>query len=381
MRLSPGIISRRWLITLFFPLFCSAQKNDWHSQQLLKWETERIATEAGIVRINDDLKRTFENLKKSEWLLSRARNENNEKAAQAADEAVRVNRETGDRQLTRLKEARQYLAQLNAVIAALKADPGRAEVLREQFDMMNNTQVWIKARDSMMALRYQEPCTFCAELGETIRTKVPPPPGPPKAFSQLQPGDVILVAREQKNLGFNMSTLINLGDRLVTGNDSSRASHTLIYLKTVNGKMLFLDNNPGEGATIITDQQYMEKYGGRSADMARYVGEPLKGDEIKKLYDAARELAVNEINKKPLFEWGPLRVKGGTTYGVKEGDLVCSEASRFALVRAIANREPSAMNPAIPETSDWFKKKILSIGYSPADFTKGEYFRIRTLLD
>lgn len=381
MRLSPGIFSRRGLIPLLFPLFCSAQPTDWYNQQLLKWQTEAESANASITRLQQEIK-VAEFAKRQSWgILCQAQDQKNEKAIKVAEEAIRVHDQTLSRLYANIQKASQYQSQLKELIRLARQQPQRAAALREQFDMMINTEAWVRSRDSMLAFRYQEPCTFCAELGETIRTKVPPPPGPPKQFNQLQPGDVILVAREQKNLGFNMSTLINLGDRLVTGNDSSRASHTLIYLKTVDGKMLFLDNNPGEGATIITDQQYMEKYGGRSADMARYVGEPLKGDEIKKLYDAARELAVNEINKKPLFEWGPLRVKGGTTYGVAGGDLVCSEASRFALVRALGKREPSETNPAIPESSDWFKKKILSIGYSPADFTKGDYFRIRPLLD
>ena len=53
------------------------------------------------------------------------------------------------------------------------------------------------------------------------------------------------------------------------GTSDSRASHTLLCLKTVNGKKFFLDNQSGEGPRIKTEDQILLEYGARTMDVAR----------------------------------------------------------------------------------------------------------------
>ncbi|MBK9570311.1 MAG: hypothetical protein IPO53_10645 [Chitinophagaceae bacterium] len=116
--------------------------------------------------------------------------------------------------------------------------------------------------------RLQEPNKWCNAIYNSL--KINEPPLHFKKFSELQPGDVLLIASD----GI-LGDIISGADRLTSGNQST-ASHTVLYLKEVNGKKLFLDNTPGmsdatngRGPHIINEEQFMKIYGQRDADVAK----------------------------------------------------------------------------------------------------------------
>lgn len=228
---------------------------------------------------------------------------------------------------------------------------------QDEFDKMN--AAWMNKQKELISQRLQEPNRWSTSVYQSLKTKEPPLPY--KKISELQPGDVLLIAPD----GI-LGNLIAGADRFTSGNQSA-ASHTLIFIKEVNGKKLFLDNTPGisdatngRGPHIITEEQFLKIYGGRDADVARPavmgIAQPLNKDESEKLWNAARELAAAEL-KGETTKYGNRLDK--TNYGLWGNDnIVCSEASRWALVKA---------GRKIPETSSPLKK-LMGIGFGPADF-------------
>ncbi len=162
-----------------------------------------------------------------------------------------------------------------------------------------------------------------------------------------------------------MSYWINKGDEIVSSTKESSASHTLIYLKTINGQKMFLDNVPGKGPTIISEQEYLYLYGKRNAEVAQLI-EPLQDKDGEKLYQVARQLANEQLQMKSQKN---NNIITDTKYGVIGTDMVCSEASRWVLINSGKN---------VPETDDTFKKMI-GMEYSPADFCKSKYFIVTPL--
>lgn len=55
---------------------------------------------------------------------------------------------------------------------------------------------------------------------------------------------------------------------------ASRVSHTVLYLREINGVKLFLDNQPNEGPRIISEEQLLKIYSRQNADVAT-IAEPL----------------------------------------------------------------------------------------------------------
>ncbi len=153
--------------------------------------------------------------------------------------------------------------------------------------------------------------------------------------------------------------LIRLADRLASRDSNSPVSHSLICLKAVKGKKLFLDSTPGKGARIITEDEFQELYGKREAHVAQMAGltngwrvaQPLRKDEAEKLWAAAMEL----VQKERTTPHGPL---DSSNYGAWGDDLVCSEASRWALIKA---------GRTIPATSSSLKRRV-GVQFGPADF-------------
>jgi hypothetical protein len=164
----------------------------------------------------------------------------------------------------------------------------------------------------------------------------------------------------------------------------------VIFLKTLpDGRKLYLDNQPDPvtidykepftgnpaygGPRIITEEEFLRKYGGRGTEVAR-LAQPLKGEEGEKLFDAAVEMARKnrqEIGKN--WVASPLL---GTGYGAwGPGNVVCSEADWMLLNRAMAERPDGA---AIPGTTD-VVKRTLGVHFSPADFENSPYFLVTPL--
>ena len=143
------------------------------------------------------------------------------------------------------------------------------------------------------------------------------------------------------------------GDRLVSRDPRSPLSHTLIYLKEIRGKKLFLDNTPGRGKgprRLSSRTKSGDCCGDRQTYVAQLVT-PLEPEEAEALYAAARELTL----KEPPGSHGIL---DASHYGAWGDDMVCSEVSRWALLKAGRNIEATGS----------LAKRLLGIEYSPADF-------------
>jgi hypothetical protein len=171
-----------------------------------------------------------------------------------------------------------------------------------------------------------------------------------KRFSDLSPGDVLLVAPEE---GWGLDALkhktINLADKLTSWECDSQAYHTFIYLKTVNGKKLFLDNLPNEGPLIKNEDQILKEYGKSSMDVAQPLSEP-DGD---KLWEAAKKLQKGNLDR---LGKGVIDETGYGLYG--NDNMVCSETSRWALVQA---------GVPVPGSKSLYKRE-LGIYIGPANF-------------
>jgi hypothetical protein len=184
------------------------------------------------------------------------------------------------------------------------------------------------------------------------------PPLPYKNFDELQPGDVILVAPDDIP-----GKAILWGDQIASGSTESAASHTITYLKEVNGQKLFMDNVPLHGPTIISEKQLKEKYGSRNMDVAQLskfgIAQPLNEAEAEKLFKAAVKMQSDNINS------------GNSNYGVRgDNNMVCSEAS-WALINSTGRTIPG---------TDFGVKSKFDVNFSPADFyARKQYFLITSL--
>jgi hypothetical protein len=234
-----------------------------------------------------------------------------------------------------------------------KSTPVDSKVLQEQTEFENRNADWKKKQRLLVEERLREPNEYASEIYKSLKTNAPPPPW--KTFNELQSGDVLLI--EGKAIAY-------LDNKFSAGNDTSKASHTVLYLKEVNGKKLFLDNQPFEGPRIISEDTFQELYGPRQAQVAK-LAQPLNEQEGKKLFTAAVEMA--QKNRKEIANnWfgTPLL---DTNYGVwgKE-NVVCSE-SDWALINTAGRK--------IPKSGDRIKVG-LGVDFSPADYQNSKYFLV-----
>jgi hypothetical protein len=242
---------------------------------------------------------------------------------------------------------KRRIAVRNDEIAKISAELGKM-----------NPPVTIPSVKADIARRQVEPDPMCQALARSLKGKVPPPLTKVR-FPQLKPGDVLLIAPERAlTLGMWTGFYIKLFDKLTSMEWQSRASHTCIFVKEVKGVKFFLDNLPGEGPRIKGEDQMIKEYGGRSMDVAR----PVNKVDGKRLWDAARELGIKQINAdlKKLDDSELVRqMNNWTNYGLYGDDnMVCSEADRWALIQA---------GLEIANTDSPFKK-LAGIYFGPANF-------------
>ncbi|MCJ7524591.1 MAG: hypothetical protein MUP71_05115 [Candidatus Aminicenantes bacterium] len=207
--------------------------------------------------------------------------------------------------------------------------------------------------DAMFAKQEAPPEPRVKSIIRSLKIKAPPLPD--MMFSQLQPGDVLLIGPES---AVSAATYIWFYDQLSSWEWGSRASHTVLYLKEVKGMKYFLDNIPGEGPRIKTEDEIIDEYCTRPIDVAR----PLNKFDSDKLWIAARELGIKQITDDLKKLGDPELVRYldiGTYYGLYGDDnKVCSEADRWALIQAgleIADTESPI-------------KKLLGIYFGPANY-------------
>lgn len=233
---------------------------------------------------------------------------------------------------------------------------GTTAALQEQKSFENDTATWIGLQKKIFNERLENSNKWASNLSTSLTSKVPPLPY--KKFDELQPGDVLLMAPEDG------SNLIVEVDQLVSGSDESSASHTVTFLKEVNGQKLFMDNQIRQGPTIISEKQLLEKYGKRNMEVAQLascgVAQPLNNIEAENLFKAAVRMQSDNLRS------------GKTNYGAwGKNDLVCSEAS-WALIKA-SGRKISG--------TDFGIKSGIGIDFSPADFYAQKQFFLVTPLD
>jgi len=237
---------------------------------------------------------------------------------------------------------------------------GTDDGLRE-FEKMN--AALMENQKKLIQQRLEEPNKWCSAIYTSLKTKAPPLPY--KKFDELQPGDVQLIGPD----GW-LNTGLNKIDQVLSGDKVSDASHTVLYLKEINGKKLFLDNIPGEGPRIILEDEFLRRYGHRGAQVAKLaefgVAQPLDKKEGDRLYEAAKEMAAKNRVKEKTNNWFDR-----TDYGAwNKENVVCSEAD-WALIKAAGRN--------IPESGDRIKEG-LGIDFSPADFFSNEqYFLVSPL--
>ena len=261
--------------------------------------------------------------------------------------------------------------ELKDVGSTTNAVSGRDLAAKEQAEFQMLNSAWIMNQNKLISQRLMEPNPWCNSIWRSLKFKEPPLPY--KTFAELRPGDVLLVAPDE---GISAETLKSQGirfvDRLSSWEWKSRASHTLIFLKEVNGKKLFLDNQSVEGPRIKTEDEIEKEYGTRPMDVARPaelgIAQPLSKAEGAKLWAAARELGILELASEPRKAGNFVDKSNYGLYG--DDNMVCSEASRWALIKA---------GRQIPTTDSPFKK-LLGVYFGPANFySQEQYFLISPL--
>ena len=272
------------------------------------------------------------------------------------------------RYIRKAKAFNQDVAQASTMTMLSNRGAGETPVVdpdvrqeRDAFEKMNTA--WMKSQKQLIQQRIENTNPWCSTIYASLKTKEPPLPY--KKFGELQPGDVLLISPDKGNdLDAFKSKSIRFADRVSSWEWESPASHTVLFVKEVNGKKLFLDNTSGTdgktvtgvGPHIITGEEFQKIYGTREA----HIAQPVSRVEGQQLWAAARELSLKELTdeRKKL---GNLTDK--TNYGLYGSDnMVCSEASRWALIKA---------GQSIPETRSPFKK-LFGVYFGPANFFSDE---------
>jgi len=353
----------------------NTQNSQWLVDEIFRLETNVEETDAEMQKIREKIQNCDASISRSEKIIGLAQQSGNTEAQGIATNALQKAQDAKQKNVTSLIAVSEYSKKLKAVLDYLKTNPIDAELRLEKFRFESKNDEWMKAKDEAILKRLEANNPDCDNLYKSLKTKVPPPPAI-KTFATLQVGDVLLIDRGSKsetdllNVKDKLSSYaINAADQLASGSMASKASHSLIYLKEINGKKMFLDNVPGKGPRIISEEEYLYLYGNREANVAQ-LAQPLKKEQYDKVYEVARKLADDQskMNNQQIKDGSWIT---GSKYGVGGSDMVCSEASRWVLIQA---------GVKITDTDDKLKQKV-SVDFSPADFCKSEYFVVMPLQD
>lgn len=351
------------------------QSKTWFVDIVFKLETNVEETNFEIEKLKEKIQSCDVTISKSERIIGLAQQSGNAVAEGMARSALQKSTEAKQKNVTSLIAINAYLIKLKATLESIKSSPADAELKLERFEFENRKDEWIKAKDEAILKRLEVNNPDCENLQKSLKAKAPPLPLV-KTFANLQMGDVLLIDRgsDSKTDLLNSfdklsSYAINAGDQIASKSMNSKASHALIYLKEINGKKMFLDNVPGKGPRIISEDEYLFLYGNRGANVAQ-LAQPIKKEQYDKLYDVARKLADDQakMNDEKLNKYGIII---GSKFGIAGSDMVCSESSRWVLMQIEAY---------IPETDDHLKKDV-HVEFSPADFVKGNCFIVTPLQD
>ena len=332
------------------------QKNNWLLGVIFKLERMREAAIEDIQKYEGEIQKCDNTISKSENIVRLAQQQGNVKAEEIAREASIKAQEARIKNREKKNSAELNRKRVEIALAYAKTGGKDLESTVEQVEFENMNAAWMDMQWKLIRQRLEEPNKWCNAIYASLKTKEPPLPY--KKFNELQPGDVLLIEGKAIAAGDNL---------LSSGDKASSASHTVSYLKEVNGKKLFLDNQPFEGPRIISEDEFLKLYSQRGAEVAK-LAQPLKEEEAKRLFAAAVEMAQN--NRKEITKnWFGTRWLG-TNYGAwGKDDLVCSEAD-WALLNSAGRN--------IPKSGDRIKAG-LGIDFSPADYQNSQYFLVTPL--
>jgi hypothetical protein len=308
-----------------------------------KARTELAKVGADLSKIERDIQGHEQTIQKAEDLAALARQKNSAQVETAALESRQKARDAKTRDEATRARLQEALRAAQAGLAAAR-------------DAMN---AWVKEYRDLIAERLADAGTVYDYVLDSLKDRKDPPPPPKKRFSDLRSGDVLLVAPPD---GYWPGDLASKGlkfvDKLTSwewGEGSSKASHTLMYLKTVNGHKLFLDDQLGQGPCIKTEEMVLKEYEGRSMDVAQ----PVAKVDADKLWAAARQLEVQNLAH---IDQSLLGLSTYNLYG--DDHMVCSEASRWALIQAWPGLDEDSQ---IRDAASPFKK-MLGVYFGPANF-------------
>ncbi len=268
---------------------------------------------------------------------------------------------------TRVKGPSKLDVGKNINIGVIKVQAGVDKPTQFRKDLLDNFSDTIFKRTA-------QPNAQAQEILRSFKTKEPP--SPVKNIDNLAAGDIILVApwpkKDWKKAGLwevGVSNGINLMDRWGSGNWSSPASHAAIFLGERNGKRWYMDNT-GKGPIIKEEQAFLKEYGARKMDVATLVGQPLSQHEGEELWKGAHEL------RNTTTYWP----SGVPHVGSSDTGMVCSEASRWLLLRAGRGvPETQSANAKISGVDTGLNKKQF-VNFSPSDFYENQqYFLVHQL--
>jgi hypothetical protein len=317
-----------------------AHRNKWLLGVISKLESTRDKSEAAIQKLESEIREAESGIKESEELIRQAELKGDAQAEKLARQELTRAKEVR----TKKREMKDFAEHIKrsaeeALVCAKKGDKD-LEMKLEQLEFDMNRPYWETNEIQFIEKRGEN--AYIDSIYTSLK-KQAPPNLPPRKYDMLQPGDVLLISPDDRK-----SFFINLGDR-ISSSSSSPASHTVLFLKEVNGKKLFLDHNLERGSVVISEEEFLKKYGSRDA----LVAQPVSKMDSEALWKMAKELVRKEAENP-----------NKTNYGLYGDDyMVCSEADRWVLVHSGVN---------IPETSSPFKR-VLGIHYGPANFFDDEY--------
>jgi len=332
------------------------ERSNWLLGVIFKLENMRDKAIADIQKYEGNIQKCDSMISKSENIVRLAQQKGNVQAEIVAREASIKAQEA--KILNRKNKSSAELNKKRAenALAYVKTGGKNPESALEQVEFENMNAGWMKKQNELIEQRLVEPNRYASAIYDSLKTNVPPQPW--KTFNELQSGDVLLIEGK---------AIAAVDNTFSSGDNASKASHTVIYLKEVNGKKLFLDNQPFEGPRIISEDEFLKLYSPRGAEVAK-LAQPLNEKEGKKLFSAAVELAQKN-NKKLVNEdtWFGKYPLTDTSYGAWGKDnVVCSE-SDWALINNAGRN--------IPKSGDKVKVK-LGVDFSPADYKNSPYFLV-----
>ena len=352
-------------ILFIFSSICFAkdsdvQKSNWLLGVMFKLEAMKDKAAADIQKCDFEIQKSQNTVTKSEDIIRQAKQKNNAQAEMVAGKALRTAQEAiaKNKEMKKLAELKKRRAE--EALSYIKAGGKNPEIRAEQTELENSKPEWTKNQKELIEKRLTEKNPYIEPMYSSLKTNVPPPL-PPRKYDELKPGDVLLINPEEKDSkslwekikdnAKDSAFWINTGDR-ASSISSSPASHTVLFLKEVNGKKLFLDHTPEKGSHVISEDEFRKIYGHRDA----LVAQPVKEVDTVKIWEAAKELSKREAQIKTKKSDNVIDQSGYGVYG--NDNMVCSEASRWALVNS-GLKLPESASPL---------KRLLGIHYGPANF-------------